>query len=123
MFPSSSREDFVGLILSILINAAALWVAAQLLAGISVDGTSTLLLAALVFGVVNTFIKPLVSLLSLPITILTLGLFHFVINAGLLALTAWITPGFTISGFWAALFGAIIVSLVATFLDGIMTSD
>lgn len=113
----------MGLILSILINAAALWVAAQLLTGISVDGTSTLLLAALVFGVVNTFIKPLVSLLSLPITILTLGLFHFVINAGLLALTAWITPGFTISGFWAALFGAIIVSLVATFLDGIMKSD
>ena len=113
----------MGLILSILINAAALWVAAQLLTGISVDGTSTLLLAALVFGVVNTFIKPFVSLLSLQITILTLGLFHFVINAGLLALTAWITLGFTISGFWAALFGAIIVSLVATFLDGIMKSD
>jgi len=113
----------MGLILSILINAAALWVAAQLLSGISVASTSTLLLAALVFGVVNTFIKPLVSLLSLPITILTLGLFHFVINAGLLALTAWLTPGFTVSGFWPALFGAIIVSLVATFLDGIMKSD
>jgi len=113
----------MGLILSILINAAALWVAAQLLSGISVASTSTLLLAALVFGVVNTFIKPFVSLLSLPITILTLGLFHFVINAGLLALTAWLTPGFTVSGFWPALFGAIIVSLVATFLDGIMKSD
>ena len=113
----------MNVILSILINAAALWVAAQLLSGISVDGTSTLLLAALVFGVVNTFIKPLVSLLSLPITILTLGLFHFVINAALLGLTAWLTPGFSISGFWAALFGAIIVSLVATFLDGILKKD
>lgn len=113
----------MSVILSILINAAALWVAAQLLSGISVDGTSTLLLAALVFGVVNTFIKPLVSLLSLPLTILTLGLFHFVINAALLGLTAWLTPGFSISGFWAALFGAIIVSLVATFLDGILKND
>ncbi len=113
----------MGVILSILINAAALWVAAQLLSGISVDSTTTLLLAALVFGVVNTFIKPLVSLLSLPITILTLGLFHFVINAGLLGLTAWLTPGFAISGFWAALFGAIIVSLVGTFLSGILSKD
>jgi len=107
------------MILSILVNAAALFVAAQLLSGITVADTGTLLLAALVFGVVNTFVKPLLTLLSLPITILTLGLFYLVINAALLGLTAAITPGFAISGFWSAFFGAIIVSLVGMFLSGL----
>ena len=78
----------MGMILSILVNAAALFVAAQLLSGITVADTGTLLLAALVFGVVNTFVKPLLTLLSLPITILTLGLFYLVVNAALLGLTA-----------------------------------
>ena len=109
----------MGMILSILVNAAALFVAAQLLSGITVADTGTLLLAALVFGVVNTFVKPLLTLLSLPITILTLGLFYLVINAALLGLTAAITPGFAISGFWSAFFGAIIVSLVGMFLSGL----
>lgn len=109
----------MGMILSILVNAAALFVAAQLLSGITVADTGTLLLAALVFGVVNTFVKPLVTLLSLPITILTLGLFYLVVNAALLGLTAAITPGFTIAGFWSAFFGAIIVSLVGMFLSEI----
>ena len=90
------------MILGILVNAAALWVAAKLIPGISVADSTTLILAALVFGVVNTFVGPIVKLLSLPITILTLGLFHFVVNAGLLGLTAWLTPGFSIDGFWAA---------------------
>ncbi len=109
----------MGMILSILVNAAALFVAAQLLSGITVADTGTLFLAALVFGVVNTFVKPLLTLLSLPITILTLGLFYLVVNAALLGLTAAITPGFSISGFWSAFFGAIIISLVGMFLSGI----
>lgn len=113
----------MGMILSILINAAALFVAAKIIPGIAVADMGTLLLAALVFGVVNTFVKPFVSLLSLPITILTLGLFHFVINAGLLGLTAWLTPGFSISGFWPALLGAIVVSLVGMFLSGILDRE
>ncbi len=107
----------MGILVSILINAAALFVAAKIIPGIYVASLGTVLLAALVFGVVNTFVKPLVSLLSLPITILTLGLFHLVINAGLLGLTAWLTPGFEISGFFPALFGAIVVSLVGMFLS------
>ena len=113
----------MGVIISILINAAALFVAAKIIPGIAVADMGTLLLAALIFGVVNTFIKPLASLLSLPITILTLGLFRFVINAGLLGLTAWLTPGFSVSGFWPALFGAIVVSLVGSFLSGLMDRD
>jgi putative membrane protein len=113
----------VGMILSILVNAAALFVAAKIIPGIAVADLGTLLLAALIFGVVNTFVRPLVKLLSLPITILTLGLFHFVVNAGLLGLTAWLTPGFSINGFWAALFGAIVVSLVGMFLGGLIDRD
>lgn len=109
----------MGIILKILVNAAALWVAARIVPGISVDATGTLLLAALVFGLVNTLIKPVAHLLALPVTILTLGLFALVVNAALLALTAAIVPGFSISGFWAALIGAIIVSLVGAFLGGI----
>jgi putative membrane protein len=115
-------EARVGVILKILVNAAALWVAASLVSGISVDAVGTLLLAALVFGLVNTFIKPLAMLLTLPVTILTLGLFALVVNAALLALTAALVPGFSISGFWAALFGAIIVSLVGALLGGIAKS-
>ena len=113
----------MGMILGILVNAAALWVAAKLIPGISVADSTTLILAALVFGVVNTFVRPVVKLLSLPITILTLGLFHFVVNAGLLGLTAWLTPGFAIDCFWAALFGAIVVSLVGMFLSGLIDKD
>lgn len=107
----------MGVLVNILINAAALFVAAKLIPGIEVQSLGAVLLAALVFGVVNTFVKPLVSLLTLPITILTLGLFYLVINAGLLGLTAWLTPGFEISGFFPALFGAIVVSLVGMFLS------
>ncbi len=113
----------MGMILRILINAAALFVAAKIIPGIAMADPGTVLLAALVFGVVNTFVGPLVKLLSLPITILTLGLFHFVLNAGLLGLTAWLTPGFSIDGFWAAFFGAIVVSLVGMFLSGITDRD
>jgi putative membrane protein len=112
-------EALVGIILKILVNAAALWVAAKIVPGIEVDATGTLLLAALVFGLVNTFIKPVAQLLALPVTILTLGLFALVVNALLLWLTAALVPGFSISGFLAALIGAIIVSLVGAFLGGI----
>jgi putative membrane protein len=112
-------EALVGFILKILVNAAALWVAAKIVPGIEVDATGTLLLAALVFGLVNTFIKPVAQLLALPVTILTLGLFALVVNALLLWLTAALVPGFSISGFLAALIGAIIVSLVGAFLGGI----
>ncbi len=109
----------MGIILKILVNAAALWVAAWIVPGIAVDTTGALLVAALVFGLVNTFIKPVAHLLALPVTILTLGLFALVVNALLLWLTAAVVSGFSITGFWPALLGAIIVSLVGAFLGGI----
>ena len=103
----------------LLINAVALWIAAAIMDGISIatDGRDTgaqilvVLFIALVFTIVNTAIKPFVQLLSLPLLILTLGLFTLVINALMLLLTAWVTEttdfGLTVDGFWTAVGGSI----------------
>lgn len=100
-----------GLILRLLIVALGLWLASELVPGIVISGTGTLLGVALVLGIVNAVVRPLLILLTLPITILTLGLFLLVVNAATLGLVAWMFDDFLISGFWAALFGAIVVSI------------
>ncbi|HEX4824255.1 MAG TPA: phage holin family protein [Candidatus Polarisedimenticolaceae bacterium] len=114
------------LLLRLLINAAALWVAVHFIPGISFEGNPVLLLGvALVFGVVNTIVKPIVTLLSLPAVLLTVGIFLLVINAFMLWFTGWISTslglGFHVEGFGAAFLGGIVVSLVAwalsVFLD------
>ena len=102
-----------GLILRILVVALGLWLAAELVPGIEVKGTATLLGAALLLGLVNAVARPLLVLLTLPFTILTLGLFLLVINAATLALVAWAFDDFTIAGFWPAVFGAMVVSVTA----------
>jgi putative membrane protein len=109
-------------LLQLLINAAALWVAIQLVDGISHTGSWwSLMLVALVFGVINASVRPLVKLLSLPILILTLGLFIFIINALMLRLTSWVSGllglGFHVEGFWAAFLGGLIVSIVSLMLS------
>jgi putative membrane protein len=91
--------------------AFGLWLAAELVPGIEVQGLWTLLGAALLLGIVNAVVRPLLVILTLPITLLTLGLFLLVINAAMLGLVAWMFDNFTISGFLAALLGAIVVSL------------
>jgi putative membrane protein len=106
------------LILKLLVNAAALWVAAKVVSGITLDGAFlTILLVALVFGLVNTFIKPILKVLSFPVIILSLGLFTLVINAAMLAITAGITEALSVKDFWAALLGAIVISVVSTVLS------
>lgn len=100
-----------GLVLRLLVVALGLWLASVLVPGIEVRGVWTLLGAALMLGLVNALVRPLLILLTLPITILTLGLFLLVINAGMLALVAWLFDGFRIAGFWSAVLGAIVVSL------------
>ncbi|MDO9707330.1 phage holin family protein [Paracraurococcus lichenis] len=95
------------------ITAFALWAATQLVPGIEVRGVFSLLLAALVFGLVNAVVRPVLVLLSLPFTLVTLGLFLFVVNAAMLGLTAWLLPGFRVDGFGPALFGAIVVSVMS----------
>jgi putative membrane protein len=94
-----------------VIAAVGLWIATLLISGLHIADPVTLILAALLLGVINAFVKPILVILTLPITILSLGIFLLVINAGMLALVAWVLPGFTISGFGAALLGAIVVSI------------
>ena len=108
------------LIIRLVINAVALWVAAFILRDyMSVpDNVVGLAVVALIFGVVNAFIKPIVALLTCPINALTLGLFTFVINALMLMLTGWLSQGqLQVSSFWWALVASVIVSLVSWFLS------
>ncbi len=100
-----------GFILRLLIVALGLWLASELVPGIEVKGVGTLLGSALLLGIVNAVVRPLLMILTLPITVLTLGLFLLVINAAALGLVAWMFENFTIAGFWSALFGAIVVSV------------
>ncbi len=98
-----------------LVVALGLWLAAAIVPGIGVRDVGSLLLAALLLGLVNAVIRPLLVILTLPITFLTLGLFLLVINAAMLALVAWALDGLTIAGFWPAVFGAVVVSLTGWF--------
>ncbi len=112
------------LILKLLINAAALWVAGELISGISLDGDFwTILLVALIFGLVNTFIKPILKVLSFPVIILTIGLFTLVINAAMLGLTAGISDALSIEDFWSALLGAVVISIVSAVLNTFVPND
>jgi putative membrane protein len=100
-----------GFFLRLLITALGLWLADALLDGVSVTGTFTLLLAALLLGFVNAVVRPLLLVLTLPITLLTLGLFLLVINAAMLGIVASVLPGFQIASIWSAIGAWLIVSL------------
>lgn len=100
-----------GFWLRTLITACGLLLAAWLLDGIELGGPLSLFFAALVLGIVNAFVRPVLLLLTLPITVVTLGLFLLVLNGAMLGLAALLVPGFLIDGFLTALFGAMIVGL------------
>jgi putative membrane protein len=100
-----------GFIIRLLVVALGLWLAAQLVPGITVHGARTVLGAALLLGIVNAVLRPLLVILTLPITVLTLGLFLLVINAAMLGLVAWMFDDFTITGFGSALLGAMVLSV------------
>ena len=109
-------------LIRLLINAAALWVATRLVPGITYEGSWTLMLAvALVFGVLNASVRPVVKLLTFPLLIVTLGLFTLVINALMLWLTSGVSGvlnlGFHVAGFWTAFLGALVVSIVSLMLS------
>jgi putative membrane protein len=95
-----------------LIYAIAIVITAYLLPGVRLSGFSAALVAALVLGLVNTFIKPVLLLLTLPLNILTLGLLTFVINALLIMLTSTLVPGFVVTGFWWALLFSLVLSII-----------
>ena len=104
----------------LLINTLALLITSFIIPGFEVANITAAVVAAIVIGVINTFIKPLVKLISLPITIMTLGLFSVVINILLLMGAAYVTPGFDINGLIPAIIGSIVLSLVSSFL-GMLT--
>jgi putative membrane protein len=96
-----------------IVVALGLWLATVWVRGVYIDTPATLLLAGVLLGVVNSIIRPIAILLTLPMTVLTLGFFLLVINAGMLALVAWILPGMHLAGFSSAFWAAVIVSLTS----------
>jgi putative membrane protein len=103
-----------------LINAVALLALKYLLPSISVDSFMAALIAALILGLINTFIRPLFILLTLPVTLLTLGLFIFVVNGLLFWFVGSFVPGFHVAGFWPAVFGAILYSIISWALSALL---
>lgn len=111
-------------IIRLFVNALALSAAAYLVPGITLTGGfGSVLLVALVFGLVNAILKPLVWLLSLPFLLLTLGLFAFVVNGAMLLLTARLTDNLAVSGLGAAILGSIVISLVSMVLGGALKEE
>jgi putative membrane protein len=96
-----------------LVTGIALWVTAYILPGVVVSSWQALAIAAIVLGLLNALVRPVLVLLTLPITVLTLGLFYLIINGLVFLLAAKLVPGFAVAGFWWAVLGALVVSLVS----------
>lgn len=112
-----------GFILRSVVTAIALWVAVAIVPGLSARDMGALMLAAIVLGLINATLRPLAVILSIPLTLLTFGLFLLVVNAAMLGIAGWVVPGFTVAGFWPALFGAIVVSLVSGAIGGVLARE
>jgi len=111
----------MGFVIRVLVNAAAIWLATEVVPGIGASTTTTIVVAALVLGLVNAIVRPILLVLTLPLTLVTLGLFLFVLNALCLWLTSKVVPGFHVQGFWAAFWGALIVSAVSWAVNGFVS--
>ncbi|MBI3554334.1 MAG: phage holin family protein [Elusimicrobia bacterium] len=107
------------LLVHILVSAIAVYVCAHVLPGVAVDGFGSALVAAVVLGLVNGLVRPILFILTLPITILTLGLFTFVLMGICVELVSWVVPGFHVSGILSAMLFAVVCSLVNSFLHGL----
>jgi putative membrane protein len=112
-----------GFLARFVITALGLMLARAIIPGITILGWSNLFVAALLLGLVNAIVRPVLFILTLPLTIFTLGLFLFVLNGISLALVAWLMPGFSVSGLWAATLGAIVVGLTSWFANGFVGSS
>ena len=111
----------MGFLLRVVVNAATIYLAAYLVPGITVTGVAPALAAGLVLGLVNAVVRPVLVVLTLPLTLLTLGLFLFVLNAFCLWLTSALVPGFAVQGFGAAFVGALVISLVSWLLTAFVS--
>lgn len=107
-------------ILSLLVNAAALYVVSQLIPGIRLDDFTTAIMAAFVLGLLNVFLRPLLTILTLPVNLLTFGLFSYVLSAVVLWVAGRIVPGFEVTSFVSALVGAIILAFLSSLLQTIL---
>ena len=112
-----------GFVLRVAIVALGLWLATQILPGLYFASAGTLLAAALLLGIVNAVVRPIAVVLTLPITLLSLGLFLLVINAAMLGLVALLLSGFQISGFWTAVGASLIVSLTGWVASGLIGNN
>jgi putative membrane protein len=112
-----------GFVLRVAIVALGLWLATLMLPGLRFDNATYLLGAALLLGIVNAIVRPIAVVLTLPLTLLTLGLFLLVVNAAMLGLVALLLSGFQISGFWTALGGSLIVSITGWLAAGLIGNN
>ncbi len=103
-----------GIVLRTLITMLGLYLASALVPGVQIVGTGSFILAAILLGLANALIRPIAFVLTLPLTIVTLGLFLFILNAAMFGLVAALLDNFSVAGFWSAVFGAIIVSITST---------
>ena len=110
----------MGLVIHLFINTLAVLTGAYLLRGVHVDGLTTAVVVAIVLGFLNTFLKPVLIFLTFPITIVTLGLFLFVINALMILLVGKLVSGFEVQNFWWALFYSLVISIVSSFLNSLV---
>ena len=101
----------VGFLFRAALSVVGLWIATRWVGGIRIDNAQTLVLAGVVLGVVNAIVRPIAVILTFPLTILTLGFFLLVVNAGMVGLTAWLLPGFHVAGFGSALLASLMVSV------------
>ncbi len=111
------------LLLLWILNAVALLAVTWLLPSIQVAGFGTALIAALVLGFINTLVRPVLAILTLPITVLTLGIFYLVLNGLLFWLASALLPGFHVAGFWAAVFGAILYGVITWALSALIPNQ
>lgn len=112
-----------GIILRIVIVALGLWLATEIFPGLRFAGAGTLFAAALLLGIVNAIVRPIAILLTLPLTLLTLGLFLLVVNAGMLGLVALLLSGFQIDDFWTAVGASLVVSVVSWLASGLIGNN
>jgi putative membrane protein len=111
----------MGFLFRVLVNVLAIWLATEIVPGIEARAATTVVVAALVLGLVNAVVRPVLLVLTLPLTLVTLGLFLFVLNAMCLWLTSAVVPGFEVRGFWPAFWGALIVSALSWVVNGFVS--
>jgi putative membrane protein len=105
-----------------LVIALALWVTTWILPGVNVSSYTALAIASVVLGLVNALVRPVLTILTLPITVLTLGLFYLLVNGFTFLMTTWLVPGFEVGGYWWAVLGALVFSVISFFI-GLFTKD